>query len=129
MKIKVPIWLVIIVVIELLPMFIGPAVAILAPSKMPGFGDVASPTLPIYTYAIRNLAVGLGLLLALILRNPSMLFVMILVRFITDLFDLPVGLMNHAFPNQVRVLLIFFILYYIPAIFALRYLWKQIKKG
>ena len=125
MKNSIPYWLTIIIIIEALPMFIGPVLAISSPSLMPGFGDVTEPTGPMYLYAIRNLAVGAALLIAFLLKDSSMLFILILVRLITDLLDLPTGLFFDAFPNSLRATLIFVLLYYIPALVALRYLWKQ----
>jgi hypothetical protein len=76
---------------------------------------------------IRNLAVGAALLIAYVLKDRSMLFILILVRLITDLLDLPTGLLFDAFPNSLRATLLFVLLYYIPALFALHYLWKQIR--
>ena len=127
LKNSIPYWLTIVIIIEALPMFIGPVLAISSPSLMPGFGDVTEPTGPMYLYAIRNLAVGAALLIAFLLKDSSMLFILILVRFITDLLDLPTGLLFDAFPNSLRATLLFVLLYYIPALFALHYLWKQIR--
>jgi len=126
LKNSIPYWLTIVIIIEALPMFIGPVLAISSPSLMPGFGDVTEPTGPMYLYAIRNLAVGTALLIAYVLKDRSMLFILILVRFITDLLDFPTGLFFDAFPNSLRATLLFVLLYYIPALFALQYLWKQI---
>lgn len=127
MKKTIPIWLTIIIIIETLPMFIGPLVAFFNPSAMPGFGGTTdSPGFP-FIYAARNFAVGIALVAAFILRNKSMLFILILVRLITDLVDYPTGLYFGAFSRPVPVTIIFFCLYYIPAIIALRYLWKEMK--
>jgi len=46
---------------------------------MPGFCDVTELTGPMYLYAIRNLAVGAVLLIAFVLKDGSMLFILILV--------------------------------------------------
>jgi hypothetical protein len=127
LKNSIPYWLTIVIIIEALPMFIGPVIAISSPSLIPGFGDVTAPTGPMYLYAIRNLAVGAALLIAFLLKDSSMLFILILVRLITDLLDLPTGLFFDAFPNSLRATLLFVLLYYIPALFALRYLWKQMR--
>jgi len=127
LKNSIPYWLTIIIIIEALPMFIGPVIAISSPSLMPGFGDATALTGPMYLYAIRNLAVGAALLIAYVLKDRSMLFILILVRLITDLLDLPTGLFFDAFENSLRATLLFVLLYYIPAFFALRYLWKQMR--
>ena len=56
-----------------------------------------------------------------------MLFILILVRLLTDLVDYPTGLYFGAFSSTVRVTIIFPFVYYIPAIIALHYLWKEMK--
>ena len=129
MKKTIPIWLTIIIIIEILPMFIGPLIAIFSPSRMPGFGGALEATGPMYTYAIRNFAVGMAFLIAFALKDKRMLFILILIRLITDLFDFPAGLYFNGFGSPVRAAFIFVFLYYIPAFFALRYLWKEIKTG
>ena len=126
LKNSIPYWLTIVIIIEALPMFIGPVLAIFFPSLVPGFG-AAEPTILLYLYAIRNFAVGAALLISFLLKDSSMLFILILVRLITDLLDLPTGLFFDAFPNSLRATLLFVLLYYIPALFALHYLWKQIR--
>ncbi len=71
-----------------------------------------------------NLAVGLAFLMAIYLRNAQMLFILIIIRLITDLIDAPVF---YAFkdPNLIGLIVIFTLCCYLPAIFGLRYLWKQ----
>ena len=128
MKKSIPVWLTIIIIIETLPMFIGPLVAIFNPSLMPGFSGSLEVTGPAVIYAIRNFAVGMGFLVAFALKDKHMLFILILIRLITDLLDFPTGLYFNAFSSTIRVTLIFTILYYIPAIYALRYLWKEMKE-
>jgi hypothetical protein len=59
-------------------------------------------------------------------KNRSMLFILIMVRLITDLVDLPNMLNGRAWSNPLLVIAIFVLLYYLPAIYALRYLWKEI---
>ncbi len=127
MKKSLPIWLIIIIVIETLPMFIGPYIAIFNPSKM-GFSDAVGGTGPAFIYAARNIAVGLAFILAFVLRNRSMLFILILIRLITDLWDLPVGIQFGIWSSTPRAIAMFTLLYYLPALYALRYLWKEIKE-
>ena len=118
----------IIIVIETLPMFIGPYIAIFNPSLMPGFGGAQGANAPAFIYAARNIAVGIAFILAFALRNKSMLFILILIRFITDLWDLPMGIYFNAWSNPIRVTVVFTLFYYLPALFALRYLWKKMKE-
>ena len=128
MKQSIPIWLTLIIIIETLPMFIGPLVAIFNPSQMPGFAGLPESQGFAFIYAARNFAVGIAFIIAFVLKDKHMLFVLILIRFITDLIDLPNGLYNDAFSSSVRAAILFVCLYYIPAIYALRYLWKQMKE-
>ena len=50
-------------------------------------------TLSSSLYVARNLAIGLAFLIAIFMRNASMLFILIIVRLITDLIDAPVFLL------------------------------------
>ena len=70
------------------PMFVGPYIALTNPSFFGG-PEVTNITLSSSLYAARNLAVGVAFLLAIYLRNASMLFILIVVRLITDLIDAP----------------------------------------
>ena len=54
-----------------------------------------------------------------------MLFILIFVRLITDLIDMPAFLMFGMAENYVMLIGIFIAAKYIPATIALRYLWKQ----
>jgi len=128
MKQSIPIWLTLIIIIETLPMFIGPFVAIFNPSGMPGLAKLPEPLGFALLYSARNLAVGIAFIIAYILKDKRMLFILILIRLITDLIDLPNFVYHGAFPNPLRLTVLFFCLYYIPAVYALRYLWKQIKR-
>jgi hypothetical protein len=127
-KKPLPVWLTIIIVIETLPMFMGPLLALLNPAAMPGFNTLPDPTGMAWLYSARNLAVGIAFLVAFALKNRSMLFILIMVRLITDLVDLPNMLYGGAWSNPWLVIAIFVLLYYLPAIYALRYLWKEINK-
>jgi hypothetical protein len=126
MKQPIPIWLTLIIIIETLPMFIGPLLAIFNPSAMPGLSQLPEPLGLALLYSARNLAVGIALIVAFILKDKPMLFILILIRLITDLIDLPNFLYHGAFRNTMLVSAIFLFLYYIPPVYAMRYLWKQI---
>lgn len=126
MKKSLPVWLTIIIVIETLPMFAGPLLALLRPDSFPGLDQLADPGFAAWLYAARNFAVGIAFLVAFVLKDCSMLFILILIRLITDLVDLPNLLTNGGVSNTLLIIAIFGLLYYLPAIFALRYLWKEI---
>ena len=66
------------------PMFVGPYIALTNPSFFGG-PEVTNLTLSSALYVARNLAVGFAFLLAIYLKNASMLFILIVVRLITDL--------------------------------------------
>ena len=104
----------------ILPMFVGPGIAIINPSF---FGEIQS-TLSMSIYIARNLAVGIVFILAIYWRNASMLFILILTRLITDLIDAPVFYLFKE-PNLIGLIIIFSVFCYIPAIYALRYAWKN----
>lgn len=126
MKISIPWWLTLIIVLETLPMFIGPVVAFMLPGFMggPGAEDINQAT---YIYAARNFAVGFAFIIAFALKNGPMLFILIFIRLFTDLIDLPTLLYFDLASNTTRVVAIFVFLYYIPALVALRCLWNQMR--
>lgn len=128
MKTAMPWWLTLIIILETLPMFIGPVVAFMLPGFLggPGAEEINQAT---YIYAARNFAVGFAFIIAFALRSAPMLFILIFIRFFTDLIDLPTLLYFDLASNTTRVMAIFVLLYYIPALFALRYLWKQMRHG
>jgi hypothetical protein len=128
MKKSLPVWLTIIIVIETLPMFVGPLLALLNPAAMPGFSTLPDPRGMAWLYSARNFAVGIAFLVAFALKNRSMLFILILIRLITDLFDLPNLLYGGTLSSPLLVVAIFVLLYYLPTIYALRYLWKEINE-
>ena len=114
-------WFVIILFMLIWPMFVGPYIALNNPTFFVGSEVTLSSSL----YIARNLAVGMAFIVAIFMRNASMLFILILVRLITDLIDAPVF---FAFkdPNFIGLIVIFMVCCYLPAIFGLRYLWKQL---
>jgi len=113
-------WFAIILFMLIWPMFVGPYIAFTNPSFFLG----SEVSLNSGLYVARNLAVGLAFLIAISLRNASMLFILIIIRLITDLIDAPVF---FAFknPDVVGLIFIFTLCCYLPAILGLRYLWKQ----
>jgi hypothetical protein len=127
MKIPIPWWLTLIIILETLPMFIGPYLALTNPAFVGGPG-VEELNRAAFMYSARNLAVGFAFIIAFALRNGPMLFILIFVRLFTDLIDLPTLFAFSTNLNLVVVSALFVFLYYIPALIALRYLWIQMIK-
>ena len=127
-RIHIPWWLTVIIILEMLPMFLGPFGAARNPEFLGGPG-AESLNQATFIYLARNVAVGLAFLVAFILKNGPMLFILICIRLVTDLIDLPTFLYFDLASNPARLVGIFVFLYYIPALIALRYIWTQMKKG
>lgn len=125
-KINIPYWLTAIIIIETLPMFFGPLFALTNP-RFIGGPEATAIGFAALLYAARNIAVGLAFIIAFFLKNGPMLFILIFIRLITDLVDLPNFLAFGQVANEARAISIFVVFYYVPAIIALRYLWQQIR--
>lgn len=125
---RLPLWLTIIIILETLPMFIGPVIALTRPAMMGG-PEADSINQAAFIYAARNVAVGIALIVAFVLKNKHMLFALILVRLLTDIVDLPTLLYFGLASNQILMISIFVFLYYIPAIIALRFLWGSSRRA
>ena len=113
-------WFAIIIFMMIWPMFVGPYIALSNPS----FFLETESSLNSGLYIARNLAVGIAFLVAIYLKNASMLFILIIVRLITDLIDAPL-FFNFKNPDLIILIFIFTLFCYLPAILGLRYLWKQ----
>ena len=124
-KCQMPWWLTVIIVIETLPMFIGPLFALNNPAFLGG-AEATEVSFAAWLYTARNFAVGIAFIGSYLLRSAPMLFILILIRLLTDLVDGPAFLMFGLASNELRLITIFVIGYYIPALIALRFLWKQI---
>lgn len=105
-------------------MFFGPAVALTRPAFMGG-PEAEAINQAAFIYAARNFAIGIALIIAFGLWNAPMQFILILVRLITGLVDLPELLIFVLITNVPLVVSIFVFLYSIPVTVALWYLWKQ----
>tara|TARA_B100000989_G_C19377162_1_gene399963 strand:+ start:209 stop:616 length:408 start_codon:yes stop_codon:yes gene_type:complete len=125
-KIQIPWWLYIILFMEIWPMFVGPYLALNNPAFLGG-PEASTLVVGSLIYLARNFAVGFAFLIAIYLKNPSMLFILIFIRLFTDLIDGPAFLAFGMAVNEIRLISLFVLGYYIPAIFALFYLWKQIR--
>ena len=109
------------------PMFFGPYIAFVNPEFFQGVGNVEL-NLALTLYVARNLAVGIAFLLAIYLRNASMLFILIIVRLITDLIDFS-AFQIFRNPPLLNQIIIFTLICYLPAFFGLRVLWKEMKNS
>jgi hypothetical protein len=119
-------WLLFFVLFLLIsPMFFGPLIALLNPEFFEGLGDTEL-NLGSTLFIARNLAVGLAFLFAIYVRSAPMLFILILVRLITDFIDFPVFQMFRE-PPLIGQIIIFTLICYLPAFFGLRILWKEMK--
>ena len=123
-KCQMPWWLTVIIVIETLPMFLGPLFALNNPAFLGG-PEATAVGFATWLYIARNFAVGIAFVVAYLLRNAPMLFILILIRLLTDLVDGPAFLLFGMASNEIRLMAILVIGYYIPALIALRFLWKQ----
>ena len=123
-KCQMPWWLTVIIVIETLPMFLGPLFALNNPAFLGG-PEATAVGFATWLYTARNFAVGMAFVVAYLLRSAPMLFILILIRLLTDLVDGPAFLLFGMASNEIRLMAIFVIGYYIPAMIALRSLWKQ----
>ena len=119
-----PSWLTVIIVIETLPMFLGPIFALNNPAFLGG-PEATEVGFATWLYTARNFAVGIAFVVAYLLRSAPMLFILILIRLLTDLVDGPAFLLFGLASNEIRLMAIFIIGYYIPALIALRFFWKH----
>ena len=119
-----PWWLTVIIIISTLPMFLGPLGALNNPAFLGG-PEATTVEFAAWLYTARNFAVGIAFIVAYLLRSAPMLFILILIRLLTDLVDGPAFLLFGMASNEIRLMAIFVIGYYIPALIALRYLWNQ----
>ncbi|MEK9607905.1 MAG: hypothetical protein VW107_04750 [Gammaproteobacteria bacterium] len=107
------------------PMFFGPLIALLNPEFFEGLGD-KELNLGSTLFVARNLSIGLAFLFAIYLRSASMLFILMIVRFIIDLIDFPAFQIFRE-PSLLGQIIIFSLMCYLPAYFGLRILWKEMK--
>lgn len=84
---------------------------------------------PIGLFANRNLAVAVAFIVALILRNRSMLLILFIIRFATDLFDFIMSLVNgvEGIGAIFGTLLFFGLLLWVPELLSIRWLWRSEK--
>ena len=124
-KISFPWWFSLILFLLVSPMFYSPLIAFVNPSFFGGIG-VTELNLGTTLFIARNLAIGLAFVFAIYIKNGPMLFILILVRLITDLIDAPAFQIFRE-PPLVAQMIIFTLLCYLPAFYGLRYLWKEMR--
>lgn len=120
-----PIWVWIIALIQIfLVLFFSTGTAMNPGDFIPGASELDYVT---QLYITRNVTVVLGIVVALLLRSHKALFAMLIVRMLTDIFDvitvyaLNVEVIKSSVPMVVVILII-------PALLALVYLWKRINQ-
>ena len=93
-KISFPWWFSLILFLLVSPMFYGPLIALVNPSFFGGTGETEL-NFGITLFIARNLAIGLAFLFAIYIKNGPMLFILILVRLITDLIMVTLSLQQY----------------------------------
>ncbi|APD07507.1 hypothetical protein UJ101_02003 [Flavobacteriaceae bacterium UJ101] len=119
-----PVWVWIIALIEIiLVLFFSIGTAMNPGEFIPGVSELNYVT---QLYITRNVTAVLGLIIALLLRSHKALFVMLIVRIVTDISDVvtvyafDAEIIKSSVPMVVGILII-------PPLFALGYLWKRIQ--
>ena len=82
-KIQIPWWLYIILFMEIWPMFVGPYLALTNPAFLGG-PEASNLVVGSLIYLARNFAVGIAFFIAIYLKNASMIFILIFIRFFTE---------------------------------------------
>lgn len=88
---------------------------------IPGVSELTYVT---QLYITRNVTVALGIIVALLLKSHKGLFTILIVRVLTDIFDvitvyaLNVEAIKSSVPMVVALLIV-------PALLAIAYLWKR----
>ena len=72
-----PSWLTVVILIETFPMRLGPVIALNNPSLMGGAGAI-EVGFAAWIYTARNFVVGIGFVIACLLRSAPILFILIL---------------------------------------------------
>jgi len=120
-----PTWVWVIALIEIvLVLFFSVGTAMNPGDFIPGVTELDYVT---QLYITRNVTAVLGLIIALLLRSRKALFVMLIVRMVTDFSDVITVYAFNAEIIKSSVPMVVGILIIIP-LFAIIYLWKQIQK-
>ena len=119
-----PIWVWVVALVQIfLVVFFSVGTAMNPGNFIP---DVSELNYVTQLYITRNVTVALGIIIALLLRSHKALFVMFIVRVLTDISDvITVYALNvEVIKSSVPMVVILLIL---PAIAASGYLWKRIR--
>ena len=122
-KTTIPWWLTIILILEIWPMFVGPYLAITNPTFLGG-PEASTLVVGSLIYLARNFSVGFAFLIGIYFKNAPMLFILIFIRLFTDLIDGPAFLAFGLAVNEINLIVLFVLGYYIPGVIAMIYLWR-----
>ncbi|MCG8371406.1 MAG: hypothetical protein MJA32_12945 [Proteobacteria bacterium] len=121
-----PIWVWLIVLAQILLVSFFSAGTAMSPADF--IPDVSELNYVTQLYVTRNVTIVLGIVGALLLRSHKGLFVVLVVRLLTDIADvitvyaLDVEVIKSGVPMVVALLIV-------PALLASGYLWKRISRG
>ena len=119
-----PVWVWVVVLIEIVLVLFFSAGTMMSPSKfIPGVVEMDYVT---QLYITRNITAVLGLVLALLFRSHKALFVILIIRITTDLWDVFSVYAHDVEAIKSSVPMVIGLLIVIP-LFVLRYLWKRIQ--
>ena len=120
-----PWWIWIILLIEVAaPVFFATSTILDPASMFPGTEEV---TPPIALYVVRNYAVAFGLILAVIFRSYTALFILVLVRMAMDVPDIINSFVIGASDDVLKMIPVFAVLFVILPAVGLRFLWKGVR--
>ena len=118
-----PVWVWLIVLTQILLVFFFSVGTAINPAKF--IPEVAELNYVTQLYITRNVTVVLGITIALLLKSHKALFIILVVRLLTDISDvvtvyaLNVEITKSSVPMVVILLIV-------PALLAIGYLWKRI---
>ena len=117
-----PIWVWIIIILQIvLVLFFSAGTAMNPGNFIPGVSELNYVT---QLYITRNVTVAIGIIIALLLKSHKALFLMLVIRLLTDISDvvtvyaLNVEVIKSSVPMVVILLIV-------PAMAAIVYLWKR----
>ena len=117
-----PIWVWLIVLVQIFLVLFFSAGTAMNPAQF--IPDVSELNYVTQLYISRNVAVAVGIIVALLIRSHRALLVMLIVRVLTDMSDvvsvyaLNVEVIKSSVPMVVFLLIV-------PALLAIGYLWKR----
>jgi len=118
-----PVWVWLIVLVQIiLVLFFSAGTAMNPAEFIPGVSELNYVT---QLYITRNVSVVIGIIIALLLRSHKGLLTILIVRLLTDISDvITVYALNvEVIKSSVPMVVVLLVL---PALLAIRYLWKRI---